>query len=272
MKSSRKRIGEGVRDKTEDPEPASKRVATERLADALEDSTRTPLPDDNTTKDPDVFCSEAVSSNSAAWQLKPLGPLCNASEQALMSKAKAREWSAWLDTDAVEACRREGIPRERIIGSRDVLTVMPDGTRYFDPDVTKVIRDAHTLSAVAEHLLIQLCTSEGWWVGSLDVRTAFLAGDNMDRNLYMQVPSTFRKELKLSSNDSLKLQKAVYGLLKTPKEWFKPLHRELTALEFKASTLDICFCCLPKTSRYGVHGVVGAHVDDLIGGGDDTFS
>ena len=113
------------------------------------------------------------------------------------------EWNAWLDHDAVEACCRERIPRERIIRSPWVLTVKADGTHkaqlcpigFFDPDFTKVHRDAPTLSAVAEHLLLQLCASKQWRTESLDVRTTSFAGDDMDRNMYKDVPADLRKEL-----------------------------------------------------------------------------
>ena len=52
VERSRKRVGH----------IASKRVATSGPADALEDLARTLLPDDNVTSNPDVLCSEIVSS------------------------------------------------------------------------------------------------------------------------------------------------------------------------------------------------------------------
>ena len=33
-------------------------------------------------------------------------------ERVLVRRAKAGEWNAWLDIDAVEACHRESLPRE----------------------------------------------------------------------------------------------------------------------------------------------------------------
>ena len=57
-------VGETEPGRAEDSEPACKRVATDHLADALEECTRIPFPDDNVTNDPEVFCREAVSSTT----------------------------------------------------------------------------------------------------------------------------------------------------------------------------------------------------------------
>ena len=46
---SRKRVGENESDRADDPELAFTRVATDRIADALEESTKTPLPEDTVT-------------------------------------------------------------------------------------------------------------------------------------------------------------------------------------------------------------------------------
>ncbi len=36
----------------------------------------------------------------------------------LLREAKAKEWNAWIENDVVEVCKKAGIPKERIIGSR----------------------------------------------------------------------------------------------------------------------------------------------------------
>ena len=49
-----------------------------------------------------------------------------------------------------------------------------------NPDLTKVDRDATSLSAVTELLCLQPRASEKWRVGALDVRIALWAGDCVD--------------------------------------------------------------------------------------------
>ncbi len=71
----------------------------------------------------------------------------------MLKEAKAREWNAWIENDAVEICKKAGILTERTICSKWVLTIKKDGAHkarlcavgYKDPDLTKVYRDASYL-------------------------------------------------------------------------------------------------------------------------------
>ena len=138
---------------------------------------------------------------------------------------------------------------------------MRRATGHLDPDLTKVDRDAPTVSAVAEQF-------QGWHVGSLDVRTALLAGDHLDRNLCVEVPVDLWKEVRLASNEILKTAKACERLGQCAQRMVQtpPCTGILSLDAGQLSPLPT------KTGRYGVHGVLEVHVDDLIGGGDDTFS
>ena len=98
----------------------------------------------------------------------------------------------------------------------------------------------------------------------------FWAGGHMDRKLCMEIPANLRKNLLLASNEVLTPRKAACGLVNAAKEWFKRLKRELLARGFKSSTLDNCLYHLPKADGNGVGGVLGVHVDDLLGGGYET--
>ena len=103
---SRKRVGD-TEPGAEDSERASKRVATDRPADALEESTRTPLPDDNVTSNPDVFCSKIVSSTTVT-------------EFDSGISLNVQEYRRVMRQAFVTAVQR----KRRV----EVLTVKPDGT------------------------------------------------------------------------------------------------------------------------------------------------
>ena len=119
----------------------------------------------------------------------------SAEEQARLRAAKEREWTAWLGNQAMEVVRRDQSTPKRVIGSRWVLTVKQDGAHkarlcalgYAGPDACEVERDPPTMSQVRKHLLLQLRASRQWQIQSLDVKTAFLAGDLHDRNLFLDV-------------------------------------------------------------------------------------
>ena len=50
------------------------------------------------------------------------------------------------------------------------------------------------------------------------------------------------------------------------------LEGALLSLNFVISPLDPCLFALPRRDGKGIHGLVGVHVDDGLGAGDETFS
>ena len=67
----------------------------------------------------------------------------------------------------------------------------------------------------------------------------------------------------------LRLRKAVYGLVDAPNKWWDRLKKSLIRHGFTSCALDPCAFVLRKSGK--IHGVLGVHVDDVIGGGDETF-
>lgn len=203
-------------------------------------------------------------------------------DQALFKEAKLREWQQWLNHDVIAAASRQGVPKQRIIRARWVLSVKRSGEHkarlvlvgFTDPDLHKLDRDAPTLSQLCEHLVIQQCASRRWHLKSWDVRTAFLSGDFEDRALYMDVPADLRRYLDLSSSEVFRLRKSAYGFVNAPKAWFTRLDRELRSLGFVPFLLDQCIILyrLYRSDGSGeLAGLLGCHVDDLLGGGDASF-
>ena len=83
--------------------------------------------------------------------------------------------------------------------------------------------------------------------------------------------------MKLQQNEVCELLKGAYGLINAPLLWYCELKSALLALGFVISPLDPCVFVLPKKNspwsddQTAIHGVLGIHVDDGIGGGDSTF-
>ena len=67
----------------------------------------------------------------------------------------------------------------------------------------------------------------------------------------------------------LRFRKAVYGLVNAPKKWWDRLKISLIKHGFTSCALDPCASVLQKSGK--IHGVLGVHVDDVIGGGNETF-
>ena len=102
-----------------------------------------------------------------------------------------------------------------------------------------------------------------------DIKTAFLSGDQDFRNIFISPPDDVRQMLNLDHETVLRLRKAVCVLVNSPKKWWDRLNKALIEHGFTSCALDPCAFVLRKSGK--IHGVLGVHVDDVIGGGDETF-
>ena len=125
--------------------------------------------------------------------------------------------------------------------------------------------------------------------------------------LYIDPPSDLKRWLKLGPEDVLRLRKAGYGLINAPLRWHQRLSRALRQAGFVSLQMDPCVWILSasspakhvspvnvptklktavadssaspvpeiQTARWkrqrNVQGVLGVHVDDLIGGANLAF-
>ena len=140
---------------------------------------------------------------------------------------------------------------------------------FQDPDLTEVSRDSPTLSAASEALIMQWVASHKYRLISGDIKTAFLSGDEDIRNIFISPPDDVRQMLNLGHETVLRLRKAVYGLVTAPKKWWDRLKTSLIKHGFTSCVLDPCAFVLQKSGT--IHGVLGVHFDDVIGGGNETF-
>ena len=98
-----------------------------------------------------------------------------------------------------------------------------------------------------------------------DIKTALLSGDEDVRNIFISPLDDVRQMLNVDHKTVLRLRKAVYGLVNAPKKWWDRLKTSLIEHGFTSCALDPC-AFVGK-----IHGVLGVHVDDVIGGGNEIF-
>ena len=141
---------------------------------------------------------------------------------------------------------------------------------FQDPDLTEVPRDSPTLPTASEALIMQWVASYKYRLISGDIKTAFLSGDEDVRNIFIAPPDDVRKMLNVDHETVLRSRKAVYGLVTAPKKWWDRLEKSLIQHGFTSCSLDPCVFVLRKSGN--VHGVIGVHVNDMIGSGNKTFN
>ena len=140
---------------------------------------------------------------------------------------------------------------------------------FQDPDLTEVSRDSPAVSAASEALIMQWVASRKYRLISGEIKTAFLSGHEDVRNIFISPPDDVRQMLNVDHETVLRLRKAVYGSVDAPRKWWDGLKKSLIQHGFTSCALDPCAFVLRKSGK--IHGVLGVHVDDVIGCGDETF-
>ena len=89
----------------------------------------------------------------------------------------------------------------------------------------------------------------------------------------MEPPEELRRLLKLTPDQVCALVGNAYGRVDAPLLFYRELNRQLVRLGFKVHPLDPCVYYLETNSQDSrtLHGLVGTHVDDGLGGGDQLF-
>ena len=238
------------------------------------------------------FLASAAKRQKVEVKMKDLSP----EEIKMFRLAKDKELDSWLATDTVRRILRSKIPENQLLRSRWVLTwkALDEQEQketglsrkakarlvilgYEDPQIDTLPRDSPTLGRDSRMLALQCIASHQWTVRSFDIRTAFLRGSRQDsRILGVEPPAELRCKMDLKDDEVCELLKGAYGLINAPLLWYCELKSALLSLGFIISPLDPCLFVLPKKNKptdepSAIHGVLGIHVDDGIGGGDKHF-
>ena len=232
-----------------------------------------------------VAVANAGRKARAEVSLRELSP----EERKMFAEAKSKELSCWLQTNAIRRILRRKLNPDQILKSRWVLTWKPPepGSTvkrakarlvvlgYQDPRLTELARDSPTLTREGRSVVLQTIASRRWRLQSFDIKTAFLRGKaDGDNPLAMEPPRELRELLKLQDNEVCELIGNAYGRVDAPLLFYKELSGQLKKLGFKPHPLDPCIFILESGEGPGriLHGVLGMHVDDGVGGGDAYFS
>ncbi len=144
---------------------------------------------------------------------------------------------------------KDGKPKVRLVamGCRQIHGV--DYNETFAPVVS--LTTIRTILALASHYDLEL--------EQMDVVTAFLNGD-LHEDIYMTVPDGFKNPS--NSNQVCKLQKSLYGLKQSPRQWYAKMHSYLVEeLGFQSSKNDPCLYVNHDSASLLL---IGLYVDDLL--------
>ena len=116
--------------------------------------------------------------------------------------------------------------------------------------------DSPTADRLSKKIFYAISANEGWSIEAMDVTSAFLQGQELDRELYVVPP----KEANMG--DCLwKMKKAVYGLYDASRRFYCEVVEFLLKCGCKTLVGDESFFYLQKNGS--LHGCVNVHVDDF---------
>jgi len=125
--------------------------------------------------------------------------------------------------------------------------------------------DAPTVNKISKRLMFAIAVCNKWEIKALDITSAFLQADKIDRDLYVEPPKDIRRRGIL-----WKLNKPLYGLGDSARKWYFTLRRTLLEAGCVVSQLDnSIFNYFDDKNQ--IAGIVVTHVDDLLYAGNAKF-
>ncbi|CAM8927036.1 unnamed protein product [Rhodiola kirilowii] len=108
-------------------------------------------------------------------------------------------------------------------------------------------------------LLLAMSTVFNWEIDQMDVKTAFLNGD-LEETIYMKQPKGFvdRK----FPDHVCHLNKSIYGLKQSPRQWNRKFDACMTDLGFSKSKYDSCLYLKNMNAKYPAFVLL--YVDDML--------
>ncbi|CAE7500597.1 RE1, partial [Symbiodinium sp. CCMP2456] len=148
--------------------------------------------------------------------------------------------------------------------ARAVLLGYQDGS-YEHRSTTSPVMTKQT-----RQLLLQMSAWKGWRVRKGDVTGAFLQSRAYPDKLYCIPCPEICEALGIPAGSVTRVQKACYGLVDAPLEWYRSVDTFLQQLGFERLWSDSC--CWALRANGELRGLISGHVDDFLFGGKEGDS
>ena len=125
---------------------------------------------------------------------------------------------------------------------------------FEESNLIDIRKDSTTCCKENFRLLLAIVVTNKWKVHSLDIKSAFLQGKNIDRELYLKPPS------EVGIKNLCKLNISVYGLCDAPRAWYLRLKSVLEKGRTKKRKYDDTAFYLYDNNN--LQGILCTHVED----------
>lgn len=185
------------------------------------------------------------------------------------SDAKAEELQAWKNNQVYREVENTG---QEAISVRWVCSVKSTEqgqrlkarlvARGYEEE-NKISSDSPTCSKDGLRILLSISSQKDWKIHSVDIKTAFLQGGDIERTLYLKPPK------EASTKNLWLLRKCPYGLRDASLSWYKNLASFMKNAKMRICRTDPAIFYYYKHDE--LQGIAGIHVDDIIFAGSDQF-
>ena len=184
--------------------------------------------------------------------------------------AKEKEIQNWRDNKVYEEVEDIGqeslsvrwVVTEKVKGGQTVVKARLVA-RGFEEDTGGLRKDSPTCSKEAIRLALTLTSAMGWTCHSLDVKAAYLQGNEISREVYLRPPPEF------ADGRLWKLRKTVYGLCDAARHWYLRVKDQLSDLGAQVCSLDPALFSWRWNGR--IEDVTCIYVDDFLWEGTPEF-
>jgi len=185
--------------------------------------------------------------------------------------AKLKELQCWKLNNVFEEVKDEG---QKCVSTRWVCSLKstPNGiipkarlvARGFEEYNNDLQKDSPTCAHESLRLIMAVTAQRQWQLHSMDIKTAFLQGQPMDREVFIRPPK------EANCDGVWLLNKCVYGLSDASLHWYKKVKSVMTEQGAFMSKVDPTVFYW-KDKEDTVMGILACHVDDFIWSGNRDF-
>ena len=187
-----------------------------------------------------------------------------------VEEAKGNEYQNLIDNEVFVEVDDTG---QFVISVRWVLTEkLKEGktitkarlcAKGFEEYTENMKKNSPTCDKESVRLLLALASINSWDCHTVDVKSAYLQGNKIEREVYLKPPPEF-------ANGKLwKLNKTIYGLCDAARAWYTRVKDELTSLSVKMCSLDKGLFMWYRNGQ--LEGIIVIYVDDFLWAGTTNF-
>ena len=223
-------------------------------------------------KNLDNNVESCVDWNNGIEMWRPINQVMMASlKDEKFKEAKQKELLNWTNMSVykeVEDGGQKYITTRWVYTEKNILGEIVKKARLvcrgFEEQNEGIRTDSPTCSKDSLRVALAIISSKEWDVNSLDIKSAFLQGKDLEREIYVKPPKEANAEGKL-----WKLSRCVYGIDDSSRYWYFRLKEELIKLGCKCSKLDPAVFTLHQSSE--LQGILIIHVDDILWSGNEIL-